>query len=52
MIRQMMKKEEEEDQGEHEEEEEKSNGSEKIEDELISLWKEISATKEEKVINK
>ena len=44
--------EEEEDQGEHEEEEEKGNGSEKIEDQLISLSTEISARKEEKVISK
>ena len=43
--------EEEEDQREHDKEEEKGNGSEKIEDELINLWKEISAKKEE-VINK
>ena len=44
--------EEEEDQREHDKEEEKGNGSEKIEDELINLWKEISAKKEEEVINK
>ena len=44
--------EEEEDQRKHDKEEEKDNGFEKIEDELISFWKEISAKKEKEVINK